>query len=109
MSEHTPGPWRLLPARNQFYRNAWENQDYTSTMQRCYYLAGPDHDSHFVADVIVEAPGETGPANASLIAAAPDLLAACKAVMDSEGDFVLPRSVSAAVRAAIAKATQPPG
>ena len=81
----TPGPWRLLPPRNRNYRDAVRGRDYEATAQRCYYLAGPDSESHFVADIVVDGIFEIGEANANLIAAAPKLLAACKeAVREAE-------------------------
>ena len=88
MSEHTPGPmsgpWTLHAGRNPHYGDDKINgRDYEATLQRCYYIAGPDvrqGDSHFIADLIVER-AEVGDANAALICAAPDLLAACKALL----------------------------
>lgn len=84
MSEHTPGPYQLHAGRNPHYGDdKREGVDYEATMQRCFYVAGPDKrqgDSHFIADVIVSRTPE-GEANAVLFAAAPDLLAACKAAI----------------------------
>ena len=96
MSKHTPGPWTAV--KNSAY---WE-------------IDGPD-DFGGVADTCASSAGEPdfgrsmalGEANARLIAAAPDLLAACKAAeyaanhVDciSAMQHALP-----AIRAAIAKA-----
>ena len=76
MSKHTPGPWTAV--KNSAY---WE-------------IDGPD-DFGGVADTCASSAGEPdfgrsmalGEANARLIAAAPDLLAACKAALElAEGD-----------------------
>lgn len=85
MSEHTPGPWRIEPH---------------TQVDKCFY-AGParlDYD-----DVC----HEEQDANAALIAAAPDLLAACLAVAaehDKYSDVGL--ATIGKVQAAIAKAIQ---
>ena len=69
MSEHTPGPWKIVGEDMRFV-----------------YAPGKDGTNRFSTHV---APGhipgyddeETQQANARLIAAAPDLLAACKSIM----------------------------
>ena len=71
---HTKGKWKLERGRNRYYENP---DEYHTLHQTCFYICGPQHDSHFVADVIVEKSVE-GKANARLIAAAPELLEACK-------------------------------
>jgi hypothetical protein len=55
MSKHTPGPWK----------------------QRGLVVMEDSPRQMFVADVFVNTPGDEAEANARLIAAAPDLLAAC--------------------------------
>ncbi len=60
--EHTKGKLKLLPARNKHYLGG-EIAVYERTIQRCFYLCGPKHDSHFVADLIVSTERE-GLANA---------------------------------------------
>jgi len=73
---HTKGKWKLLRGRNRYYEIP---DDYHTMMQSCFYICGPKHHNDFVADLIVSNSPE-GKANACLIAAAPDLLAACKAM-----------------------------
>jgi len=73
---YTKGKWKLMPARNRHYLGG-EIYVYEQQIQRCYYICGPKHNSHFVADIIVSTEKE-GLANAHLIAAAPALLEACK-------------------------------
>ena len=86
-TKHTPGPWTATPT------------------------AG--HETHGQSVVYAEADGKDvaviydGKANARLIAAAPELLAACKAIaalMDGQGRANMPE-VAGQARAAIAKAT----
>ena len=77
MAEHTPGPWKLCKGRNAHYRDKIPGMDYEATMQQCFFLAA---DGDFVADIIV-AVNNGGLANAALLAAAPELLEACKQVI----------------------------
>lgn len=78
MSKHTPGPWTLIDEpRNPHYRDA-NPEDYEHIGQHCWYIAGPGI-SKFVADIVTTRLNDDGDANALLIAAAPDLLAACEA------------------------------
>ena len=75
MSKHTPGPWTAV--KNSAY---WE-------------IDGPD-DFGGVADTCASSAGEPdfgrsmalGEANARLIAAAPDLLSACRGLLDAIHD-----------------------
>ena len=87
-TKHTPGPWRATPPALR-------------------------HEKHGQSVVYAEADGKDvaviydGRANARLIAAAPELLAACKAIaalMDGQGRANMPE-VAGQARAAIAKAT----
>jgi hypothetical protein len=102
MSEtHTPGPWRAIKNRN-----------------RGFQIGGKcDRPAHFakVADVRVS---EHTIADAQLIAAAPELLAACEALMEpmrryrehgtwTVGDEKLLFAAHDAARAAISKAKGP--
>ncbi|HKB54226.1 MAG TPA: hypothetical protein VKD22_09510 [Ramlibacter sp.] len=84
MSTHTPGPWTA---------------DEFDEDQTCVWSAGGILVCHACT---VDAEGE---ANARLVAAAPDLLEACRlALPHHQGGH---SKVGAALRAAIAKAVQP--
>lgn len=104
-AKHTPGPW--FAEKNDSY---WEvNPD-----------KGGENELPFsVANVCSSAPGNRDgglqEANARLIAAAPELLAALQLVAGEVTDYVrptsadshLPTDIVAVVHAAIAKAVQP--
>jgi hypothetical protein len=68
-AKHTPGPWSVGPTHHESEGKSW-----------LFY----SHQTHILAPngltdlAIVEAGEEEGQANARLIAAAPDLLAACQ-------------------------------
>jgi len=97
-TKHTPGPW----TSNAFAREP-----------DCeYFVAGPE--GQWLADVgggedyVDHSSMDTQRANARLIAAAPDLLAACEAVLDmveSEGRDTGRGGAFSDMRDAIAKAT----
>jgi len=103
MSKHTPGPWAVAEVAPEFYGHGkywvayvdlgtWP--DLTATVAPCIGLEGQP-----INREVVEA-------NAHLIAAAPDLLAACEHVRDTIREF-LPTVMSedlTAIEAAIAKA-----
>ena len=101
MNEHTPGPWRyeLQPEPHGI-------NEYRKTMQDCFVLYATRGVSDWVADVFVKvqrredleylraslsydekelllATEGEGEANARLITAAPDLLAACEAAINT--------------------------
>ena len=112
---HTPGQWTLHQNRNHLYAKGQAGVHYHRTMQACFYIAGPQHDSDFVADVVVTAGPADGYANARLIAAAADLLEAaqsalgvCEALELSGVAQRLPGFASclADLKAAITKATK---
>ena len=91
MAEHTPGPWKLNNLGPRIRR---------------FHIFGPNHEG--IADVF------HSPDNALLIAAAPDLLVACRAVIlwgaTDQVRYVLGSNYDKAfgpVRAAIAKAEIP--
>lgn len=94
-NQHTPGPWRIGKCR--FVVADSEIGTYADDMNHEYY------DGYLVAESI------KSPANARLIAAAPDLLAACKAMQaalraTSKTDKDYSHELKLA-RAAIGKAT----
>jgi hypothetical protein len=86
---HTPGPWRAelgdVPYA-EFENEAWI----------------VDCDAHSVCTL--DGPADCNMANAHLIAAAPDLLAACEIALEASEH----EHVRKALRAAIARATQTP-
>ena len=92
---HTPGPW------------AFDDQSSPLVYSRA------NGGNPYIAQVFSYSEGETGTlrttahADACLIAAAPDLLAACQAVLDEFPAFDNQRieSIKAICRAAIARAT----
>ena len=97
MSKHTPGPWVIIPPDAGDLRPKWYVEQPVGYMQpNNKHVSG-----HCVADVFETDEGE-GKANASLIAAAPDLLAALEGLIEAIG----PQSASllSAPYAAINKA-----
>lgn len=96
MSEHTPGPWQV-----------W----YGGLDGDTYFTIGSKYGdvSGVVCDYAVPSPRPSAEvrANARLIAAAPDLLAACQAALPyvEQMPWPAPERVVDAVRAAVAKAT----
>jgi len=106
-TKHTPGPWTLETVKTQvghchkigpFPGSCGRDVGYA-----CVYVDGqhaPDARTGKEAELL---------ANAKLIAAAPDLLQACQAVLSGDhiGENGIPRdSLFLLVRAAIAKATE---
>lgn len=91
MSKHTPGPWRIC----------WTTTQDGQGGTKRYAINGP----HREVCECRSAGQPADEANALLIAAAPDLLAACKALADMEswGD-VDPDSTAGRAYAAIAQA-----
>jgi len=89
---HTPGPWD------------WHGPYMTGG----YKVSALDKDGHQTMQAFVDrADRATNEANARLIAAAPDLLAAllrCVAVLEQTGP--MPSAIRTEARAAIAKATE---
>ena len=73
MSKHTPGPWRS----KQEYANSWRIEQDVSVEKIGFSIA-------LVTTTVLEMGSDNGstPANARLIAAAPDLLAALQTIQD---------------------------
>ncbi len=118
MTQHTPGPWTLEDRRRAALKNirvisgieeiAWMSHTHQRDDQGGFKGSSEDHAAADVVDA-------TGLANARLIAAAPDLLAALKAVMNRVQErwiigreLILPLDVTSQIEAAIAKATESP-
>ena len=98
MNKHTPGPWR----RAESYRP--EIQNVGTSAQAPYILCA---DGRNVAAAMIggfEDMAEVD-ANARLIAAAPELLAAAEKCLPYHGPFQLPTTLIEELRVAIAKAT----
>jgi len=75
VSEHTPGPWKvLLPAKDD---------DYTKPLSIAEANHPDSPDKFRIADVYAWGSSKERNATARLIAAAPDLLEACKAIVTS--------------------------
>ena len=99
MSETTPGPWRVVPHSS---RRHWDNEVIVATVHGL--------------EVVCNRPEQSREAehlpNANLIAAAPDLLAACQSALSEakERDEDMGANCWPDVAAAIAKATgtEPP-
>ena len=75
MKQHTPGPWRVK--KDQGELQVWRHEPNESPITRiaavCRQPFPIDHGDHV--------------ANARLIAAAPDLLAACRLMLDAVNDI----------------------
>lgn len=93
MSAHTPGPWFVMDTKGAFGQSVG------------LAIVSEHVDDAIVASVGGDLPGEK--ANAHLIAAAPDLLRACKqwlARFDGERDRECAASIVENIRAAVQKA-----
>lgn len=109
MSKHTEGPWEAIARGTN--SETWEA--HKPTFQQYEIRA---EDGHTIADLRWNGrnQGPVGQANAHLIAAAPDLLEACKTLDEilcagpmNQSERMIARQKLIAARAAIAKATQP--
>ena len=80
MSGHTPGPWR--------WSDDYQSRDLTDT----WGLLGKDGYGILSCDGKCNSPQEANAANARLIAAAPDLLAALQSSADSLARIALDRN-----------------
>jgi hypothetical protein len=72
--KHTPGPWRIVPGDDYMVASSAYPSEKVSPVVR-------DNIGPFVA-LIGNQSGDCGEANAQLIAAAPDMLAALKAIAE---------------------------
>ena len=103
MSSHTPGPWRYDTDPNGWEFRIAQGDD-------APYTPGYSDVAHFAVNTVRGESRDTQEANARLIAAAPDLLAALEAIWpfveEDDGGFATPQYQAAIdqVRAAIAKA-----
>jgi len=99
MSKHTPGPWKAT------YSNYWLVESSRVQVADLFAISkdGPDDDGD---DVFASEEEQT--CNAQLIAAAPELLAACEAVIEEQSIGMygaISNECIAQLRAAIARAT----
>lgn len=104
-TQHTPGPWKACRSHEDFNGPMWDIDD----DERAEYEAKPFVSIEAESATVMCAHDlfEMRPANARLIAAAPDLLAALQAVADylPVSGILLRNDIDAAMHAAIAKAT----
>src|ERR1035437_312035 len=77
-STFTPGPWKIVPLGDRFLRIMNDEGDDAVTVCLTDY-AGKETNDGWSRDLYVPRPNAV--ADANLIAAAPDLLAACETVM----------------------------
>lgn len=102
-TKHTPGPWRYIP--NLRFTSEGQNEDYAYP-----YLiyAGAEFIAQVATDQMCEETADE--ANARLLTAAPDLLAALKELVPATGSLDASRYIRAldAAQAAIAKAEGKP-
>lgn len=74
MSKYTPGPWRICGAKDCKCRMIWSGDG-----EACISVAHGDHWKEVIGDPWPI--DDVADANARLIAAAPELLVACKALL----------------------------
>ena len=99
MSKHTPGPW--LQSHRQTGPEAWNTQVYDEAGRTIATLAW--YPVTLTGGLI----GTAREANARLIAAAPDLLEACRYIVEA-GETGDEETAIAKARAALAKAESEP-
>ena len=101
MSKHTQGPWEIVGSTHVWSPSAKANIASASALRTIRYVGYAPPEIGDLAEVA---------ANARLIAAAPDLLAACESALkpiDYNCGNVEQMALRNLLRAAIAKATQP--
>jgi len=95
-AKHTPGPWQIAEA---------VQSRYTPTNMRRVRAVDEGHDHGAVCEVYGVRDDSVAAANARLIAAAPELLAALVNIERNCGGSVTEQYIARLARAAIAKAT----
>lgn len=91
--QHTPGPWRV-----KHWRDGRVSIETTDELWNIATLSEGDDDAAGAID-----------ADAALIAAAPDLLAACQAILaEADGGWLRESPVAKQLRAALARASTKP-
>jgi len=107
MAEHTPGPWEYRPASNYVGYAIFP----VGTLPSLASVERPRGDPEVLNVQCHNFPGNTE-ANARLIAAAPDLLAACQSIvalydhaLATNTTVSVPGAIWDTMKAAIAKAT----
>jgi hypothetical protein len=116
VSKHTPGPWQVLDRRRAALKNIAVADALGNDVAEMHHVHQRDYQGSFRGDhKAADAYDAIGLANARLIAAAPELLAACKLWDEgfTEGEQFTPEQLlewmnknRRAARAAIAKAEQ---
>lgn len=99
-TQHTPGPWRVEEGTTLVWGAC--NPDDRTTYGMGYPVASMEQQRRW--DRSGEPTTDTQDANARLIAAAPDLLAACEAYAEAYDAATGTIHVDPAIRAAIARA-----
>ena len=96
-SNHTPGPWKWLKGRDDCIDSLWGGQNESQNVLTINEECRSESDRFLFVDIY--------DADARLIAAAPDLLAACKyAIDDCKCDQWADSTLGRMLKGAIAKA-----
>ena len=107
-AKHTPGPWRVKPLstpdKDHDPVGVYQVEPAFRQLSKLYWELDPEPDSkNYDPDFHKKVHG-VNKANARLISAAPDLLAALQAVADYWEGGDVPADIDAAMRAALKKA-----
>ena len=87
MSKHTPGPWASYPCALEAYSRVITAKGCMVQIARTGVRGELAMTKEVYGDRVTYPPGEETDANAKLIVAAPDLLAACYAVLHDCDDL----------------------